>query len=106
MFLGRLPSEGPVCCLRWVYKTCNLGVNPCRLAAALTGYNIVLWGLDAPGYVAKKTNVTASLTADRLLKDPGYILFSSTMLVTTAPLDVQLADMIGTNLLGLVLISR
>jgi hypothetical protein len=77
------------------------GILVLCLAVLLAGaglYDTLLWGLDAPGYVAQKTNVTASTIANRLLEDPGYLVFSSTVPGTIAPLDKHIAETLGANL--------
>ncbi|KAI9697185.1 MAG: hypothetical protein M1836_004749 [Candelina mexicana] len=61
-------------------------------------YDTLLWGLDAPGYIAKNSNVSASSLVDKLLSDPGYIVFTSGKPGQVASLDEHLADNIGTNL--------
>ncbi|KAI9750508.1 MAG: hypothetical protein M1835_001374 [Candelina submexicana] len=61
-------------------------------------YDTLLWGLDAPGYIAQSSNVSASSLVDKLLSDPGYIVFTSGKPGQVASLDEHLADNIGANL--------
>ncbi|KAI1915108.1 hypothetical protein LOZ39_002972 [Ophidiomyces ophidiicola] len=41
-------------------------------------YDTLLWGLDSPGYISQKKNVTATSVQRQMLKRPGYMVFSST----------------------------
>lgn len=63
-----------------------------------TWFDTLLWGLDSPGYLAQKTNVTAAEIATHLLPEPGYLVFSSSTPGNVASLDGRLADMMGANL--------
>ncbi|KAF7506555.1 hypothetical protein GJ744_011592 [Endocarpon pusillum] len=63
-----------------------------------TWFDALLWGLDSPGYLAKKSNVTAAKIADRLLPEPGYLVFSNSIPGDIAPLDARLVEMMGANL--------
>jgi hypothetical protein len=61
-------------------------------------FDTLLWGLDAPGYLAEKDDVKASSIADQLVEDPSYIILSSSMPGEVAPLEQRLTYMMGSNL--------
>ncbi|GBF59728.1 hypothetical protein TMEN_1769 [Trichophyton mentagrophytes] len=61
-------------------------------------YDTLLWGLDSPGYVSLKRNVTASTLKDQLLRRPGYVVFSSTKPEDFDTLDRHFADSMNGNL--------
>ncbi|EZG07225.1 hypothetical protein H106_03341 [Trichophyton rubrum CBS 735.88] len=61
-------------------------------------YDTLLWGLDSPGYVSLKRNVTASSLKDQLLRRPGYVVFSSTRPEDFDTLDCHFADGMNGNL--------
>jgi hypothetical protein len=63
-----------------------------------TWFDALLWGLDSPGYLQQKSYVTAAKIADRLLPEPGYLVFSTSSPGDVAPLEARLVDMIGANL--------
>jgi hypothetical protein len=63
-----------------------------------TWFDALLWGLDSPGYLQQKSYVTAAKIADRLLPEPGYLVFSTSPPGDVAPLEARLVDMIGANL--------
>lgn len=63
-----------------------------------TWFDALLWGLDSPGYILQKSNVTAASIADRLLPEPGYLVFSSSTPGDVGPLDARITDMMGANL--------
>ena len=63
-----------------------------------TWFDALLWGLDSPGYLAQKTNVTATEIADRLLPEPGYLVFSTGAPGDVVSLDARLVEMMGANL--------
>lgn len=68
------------------------------LAFVGTWFDALLWGLDSPGYLEEKSNVTAAKIADRLLPEPGYLVFSNSIPGDIASLDTRLVDMMGANL--------
>jgi len=63
-----------------------------------TWFDALLWGLDSPGYLQQKSNVTAAKIADHLLPEPGYLIFSTSSPGDVAPLEARLVDMVGANL--------
>ena len=63
-----------------------------------TWFDTLLWGLDSPGYLSQKSNVTAAKIADHLLPEPGYLVFSTSTPGDVGPLDARLVDIIGANL--------
>jgi hypothetical protein len=63
-----------------------------------TWFDALLWGLDSPGYLAQKSNVTALKIADRLLPEPGYLVFSTSSPGDVGPLNARVVDMMGANL--------
>ncbi|KAI9766718.1 MAG: hypothetical protein M1840_006362 [Geoglossum simile] len=74
-------------------------VSCCTVLFASAGlYDALLWGLDAPGYVAHKSNVTASLIENRLLSAPAYIVSFSTKPGETDSLDKDITGVMGASL--------
>jgi hypothetical protein len=63
-----------------------------------TWFDALLWGLDSPGYLPQKSNVTGAMIADRLLPEPGYLVFSTSTPGDIGPLEARLVDMMGANL--------
>jgi hypothetical protein len=63
-----------------------------------TWFDALLWGLDSPGYLAQKSNVTAAKIADHLLAEPGYLVFSTGTPGDVAALDARIAEIMGANL--------
>jgi hypothetical protein len=63
-----------------------------------TWFDALLWGLDSPGFLAQKANVTAASIAEHLLPEPGYIVYSSSSSGDVAKLDAQIVDLMGANL--------
>ncbi|KAK2861242.1 hypothetical protein FQN49_004397 [Arthroderma sp. PD_2] len=61
-------------------------------------YDTLLWGLDSPGYISQKHNITASTVTNRLLKRPGYVVFSSTKPEDIEILDQHFTDSMNGNL--------
>lgn len=63
-----------------------------------TWFDALLWGLDSPGYLAKKSNVTAAKIADHLLPESNYLVFSTSAPGDVAPLEARIVDIMGANL--------
>jgi hypothetical protein len=63
-----------------------------------TWFDALLWGLDAPGYLSQKSNVTASAIAKSLLPDPNYLVFSTSNPGDVAVLEARLPDIVGAGL--------
>lgn len=63
-----------------------------------TWFDAVLWALDSPGYLARKSNVTAVTIAESLLPEAGYLIFSTSAPGDVAPLDARIVDLMGANL--------
>lgn len=63
-----------------------------------TWFDALLWGLDSPGFLAQKANVTAARIAEHLLPEPGYLVYSSSTPGDVAKLDAQIIDLMGANL--------
>ncbi|KAM5435851.1 hypothetical protein MferCBS31731_006109 [Microsporum ferrugineum] len=61
-------------------------------------YDTLLWGLDFPGYISLKSNITASTVKDNLLKRPGYVIFSSTRPEDLDTLGRHFTDSMNANL--------
>ncbi|KAF3481848.1 uncharacterized protein GIQ15_04607 [Arthroderma uncinatum] len=61
-------------------------------------YDTLLWGLDSPGYISQKQNVTASTVKNHLLKRPGYVIFSTTKPEDLDTLDQHFMDSMNSNL--------
>ncbi len=66
--------------------------------AAAGLYDALLWGLDAPGYVAKTRRVRAGAIADRRSTNPDYVLLQSHTPDEISTLDRDLEDEIGADL--------
>ncbi|KAI9887199.1 MAG: hypothetical protein M1823_001026 [Watsoniomyces obsoletus] len=66
--------------------------------AAAGFYDTLLWGLDAPGYVEKKSRVRAAQIVDRRAQNPNYVILQPSRPEDLSTLDKQLEDEIGANL--------
>ncbi|WEW56815.1 hypothetical protein PRK78_002270 [Emydomyces testavorans] len=61
-------------------------------------YDTLLWGLDSPGYIEKKSNVTATSVKRQMLDQPGYVVFSSTKPGNASALDKHFKEAMNINL--------
>ncbi|TPX23265.1 hypothetical protein DIZ76_012591 [Coccidioides immitis] len=61
-------------------------------------YDTLLWGLDSPGYIAMKKNMTGASVKPQMLKRPGYVIFSSTRPGEVDGLDKHFTELMNSNL--------
>ena len=61
-------------------------------------YGTLLWGLDAPGYIERSKNVSATSLKGSMLPDPGYILSLTIRPNEFSTLESGLPQIIGNNL--------